>query len=164
MSAVASPVYVASAHETLDTVLAPGHDAWIEETRHLLTAASAPGAADWERSPVVRWLNDGFLRRFLAERALMNELRPHFTVREDELIGAGEDRIAQIRLVLDRLARRHGSVSEFRSLAQGLMQALEMWCAECELAVRRVQCRYLSRDARRLLEEVEDTAGVARLV
>jgi hypothetical protein len=160
MSAVASPVFAGSTDETLDTILAPGHDAWIEEARHLMDAASSPGAPDWERWPVVRWLNDQFLRRFLAERALMNELRPHLSVREDEMVGAGEDRIAQIRLVLDRLARRHGNAAEFRALAQGFMQALEMWCAECELAVRRIHCRYLSRDARRLLGEVEAASVV----
>jgi hypothetical protein len=157
---VASPAYVGAADETLDAVLAPAHDAWIEEARHLLTPASAPGAPAWERWPVVRWLNDQFLRRFLAERALMNELRPHLTVREDEMIGGGEDRIAQLRLGLDRLARRNGGAAEFTALAQGFMQALEMWCAETELAARRIHCRYLSRDARRLLEEVEAASSV----
>jgi hypothetical protein len=161
MTAVASPVYIESAaDETLDTVLAPSHDVWIEEARNLLASASSPGAPDEERWSVVRWLNDRFLRRFLAERALMNELRPHLTVREDEMIGTGEDRIAQIRLVLDRLARRRGSAAEFAALAQGLIQALEMWCAECELALRRIHCRYLSRHARRLLEEVKAASGL----
>jgi hypothetical protein len=40
------------------------------------------------------------------------------------------------------------------------MQALEMWCAEIELAARRIHCRYLSRDARRLLEAVEAASSV----
>jgi hypothetical protein len=154
-AAAACAIAVGSLDETLDAVLAPSHDAWIEEARQLLAPAAAPGAPAWERWPVVRWLNERFLRRFLAERALLNELRPHLTVREDEMIGAGEDRIAQLRLGLDRLARRRGSAAEFTALAQGFMQALEMWCAETELAARRIRCRYLSRDARRMLEEVE---------
>ena len=159
-AAAACAIDVGSIDETLDAVLAPTPDAWIEEARGLLAAAAAPGAPQWERWPVVRWLNEEFLHRFLAERALVNELRPHLTVREDEMIGVGEDRIAQIRLVLDRLARRRGSTAEFTALAEGFMQALEMWCAEIELAARRIHCRYLSRDARRLLHEVEDASAV----
>jgi hypothetical protein len=160
MTAVAAPaIAVGSFEETLDTVLAPTHDAWIEEARQLLAAAAAPGAPTWERWPLVRWLNDRFLRRFLAERALLNELRPHLTIREDEMIGAGQDRIAQLRVGLDRLARRSGGVAEFTALAESFMQALEMWCAETELAARRISCRYLSREARRLLEEVEVASG-----
>jgi hypothetical protein len=160
MSAVASPVYVGSTEETLDAVLAPTHDAWVNEARHLLGSASAPGAPDWKRWTTVRWLNDQFLRWFLAEWALLNELRPHLTIREDEMIGAGEEQIAQIRVALDRVARRRGSAAEFTALAQRFLQALEMWCAECELAARRIHCRYLSRDARRLLEDVEAASGV----
>jgi hypothetical protein len=161
MSAVAaSPVYVGSVDETLDAVLAPAHEAWIEEARHLLAPASAPGAPEWERWPVARWLNDRFVRRFLAERALVNELRPHLTVREDEMIGIATDRVAQLRLVLDRLAWRGGGAAEFGALGQGLLQALEMWFADIELAARRIRCRYLSRQARRLLEEVEAASGV----
>ena len=113
MSAVASPVYVGSTEETLDAVLAPTHDAWVNEARHLLGSASAPGAPDWKRWTTVRWLNDQFLPWFLAEWALLNELRPHLTIREDEMIGAGEEQIAQIRAALDRVARRRGSAAEF---------------------------------------------------
>jgi hypothetical protein len=160
MSAAAACAFtVGSTAETLDAVLAPTHDAWIEEARGLLAAAAAPGAPEWERWPVVRWLNEEFLRRFLAERALVNELRPHLSVREDEMIGLGEDQITQLRLGLDRLARRRGGAAEFNALAQGFMQALEMWCAEIELAARRVHCRYLSRDARRLLRDVEGASA-----
>jgi hypothetical protein len=159
-AAAACAIPVGSIDETLDAVLAPTHDAWIEEARQLLAPAAAPGAPMWERWPAVRWLSEGFLRRFLAERALLNELRPHLTVREDEMIGVGEDRIAQLRLVLDRLARRRGNTAEFAALAQGFMQALEMWCAEIELAARRIHCRYLSRDARRLLHDVEAASAV----
>jgi hypothetical protein len=159
-AAPACAIAVGTIDETLDAVLAPSHDGWIEEARQLLAAAAAPGAPEWERWPVVRWLNERFLRRFLAERALLNELRPHLTVREDEMVGTGEDRIAQLRLELDRLARRRGSTAEFTALAAGFMQALEMWCAEIELAARRIHCRYLSRDARRLLEAVEAASSV----
>jgi hypothetical protein len=159
-TAAACAIAVGSIDETLDAVLAHSHDAWIEEARGLLAAAAAPGAPEWERWPVARWLNEGFLRRFLAERALLNELRPHLTVREDEMVGVGEERIAQLRLGLDRLARRRGSAAEFTALAEGFMQALEMWCAEIELAARRIHCRYLSRDARRLLRDVADASAV----
>jgi hypothetical protein len=161
MSAViARPACTVTTDETLDTVLAPTHDAWVEEARQLLAPATAPGAPPWERWPVVRWLNERFLHRFTAERALLSELRPMMTVREEEMIDAGEDRVARLRLGLDRIARRRGSTAEFAAMAQEFMQALEMWCAENELATHRVRCRALPRAAWRVLEDVESASGM----
>src|SRR6476620_4184650 len=96
MSAVASPVYVGPTEETLDAVLAPTHDAWVNEARHLLGSASAPGAPDGKRWTTARWFNAQFLRWVPPERALLSELRPHLTIRYNEIIGAGEEQIAQI--------------------------------------------------------------------
>jgi len=159
-AAIALSVPPRSTDETLDAVLAPTHDAWVAEARQLLAPASAPDAPAWERWPVVRWLNERFFRRFQAERALLNELRSLMTPREEEMINAGEDRVARLRLGLDRIARRRGSAAEFATVAQEFMVALEMWCAENELAAHRIRCRSLPREARRVLEEVEAASGM----
>ena len=63
------------AEETLDAVLGPTHDAWIEEVRQLLVPATTPVAPFWDRWSVVRHLDDQFLARFRVERALLSELR-----------------------------------------------------------------------------------------
>ena len=159
-AAIALSVPPRSTDETLDAILAPTHDVWVEEARQLLAPASAPGAPSWERWPVVRWLNERFLRRFQAERALVNELRPLMTVREEEIVDAGQDRIARLQLGLDRIARRRGSAAEFAAVAEEFLRALEMWCAENELAAHHMRCRSLTREARRVLEEVEAASGV----
>jgi len=52
-AAIALSVPPRSTDETLDAVLAPTHDVWVEEARQLLAPASAPGAPSWERWPVV---------------------------------------------------------------------------------------------------------------
>jgi hypothetical protein len=146
--------------DTLDAVLSPTHDAWVEEARQLLKPGARPAPAALERWPVVRWLNERFLHRFLMERALVNELRPRMTRREEDMLDAGEDRVARLRLGLDRIARRRGSVAEFATLAEEFLLALEMWCAEVELAGRRVRGRTLSSDGQRALHELEAGSGI----
>ena len=159
-AAIALSVPPRSTDETLDAVLAPTHDAWVEEARQLLAPACALGAPSWERWPVVRWLNERFLRRFQAERALVNELRPLMGVREEAMVDAGLDRVARLQLGLDRIARRRGGASEFAAVGAEFLRALEMWCAENELAAHHIRCRSLSREARRVLEEVQAASGV----
>jgi hypothetical protein len=151
MSAVISSDVITS-EDTLDTVLSPGHDAWVEEARRLLVP-SAAGA--WERWTVIQWLNEGFADRFVVERALVRELRPLMTRREEDILDAGEDRIIRLRLALDRTARRRGDQAEFALLADEFLRALELWCAEVELAGRRVRERMLTPDGRRALRELE---------
>ena len=160
MSAViAPPVHGIPTDETLDAVLAPTHDAWVEEARQLLMPPTAPNAP-WERWPVSRWLNDRFVHRFQAERALLNELRPLLTVREEEMLDAGEERIVRLRLGLDRIVRRRGSAAEFGVLAEEFLRSLEMWCAETELVAQRIRFRSLTLDARRAVDEVETASDM----
>jgi hypothetical protein len=83
------------------------------------------------------------------------------TVREKEMVDAGQDRIVRLQLGLDRIARRRGSAAEFAAVAEEFLRALEMWCAENELAAHHMRCRSLTREARRVLEEVEAASGVS---
>jgi hypothetical protein len=150
--------------ERLDAVLAPAHDAWVEEARQVLSPALKAGAESWERWPAVRWLNERFLQRFLTERAWLNELRPMLSRREEEMLTDGEDRIARLRLELDRLARRRGSAADFAAMAREFLGALELWCAEHELAVQRIQYQALSHHAQRVLQAVDGRAGRLHLL
>jgi hypothetical protein len=144
---------VITSEDTLDVVLSPSHDAWVEEARDLLLPTTPP-LTGWERWPAVRWLNQQFERRFLVERALVNELRPRLSQREEDMLDAAEDRIARLRLGLDRMARRRDGPAEFALLAEEFLRALELWCAEVELAGRRVRERSLSAEGQHALQEL----------
>ena len=141
--------------ETLSAVLSPTHEVWIEEARQLLVPAVARDATFWERWSAVRYLNDQFLERFNAERALVVELRPFVTAREMEMLVVGGERVAGLRLELDRVGRRGGTAAQFAPLIAEFLKALEPWWTEIELAAARVQPAALPSEARRYLSCLE---------
>ena len=47
---------------------------------------------------------------------------------------AGGERVAELRLTLDRVGRRRVTASEFARAVTDFLKALELWCAEIELA------------------------------
>jgi hypothetical protein len=153
--AAAPSVRTLQAEETLDAVLGPTHDAWIEEARQLLVPATTPVAPFWDRWSVVRYLDDQFLARFRVERALLSELRPFVTIHEMDRLESGGEQVARLQLALDRIGRRRGTAAEFAALTTEFLQALELWCVEIELAGARVHRDTLPADAQRMLEHLE---------
>jgi hypothetical protein len=137
--------------ETLSAMLSPAHDVWIEEARQFILPATVADASFWERWSAVRYLNDQFLDRFTAERMLLAELRPFVATRETEMFAAGGDRVAELRLALDRVGRRRGTAAEFARVALKLLEALELWCAGVELSTAHLQPDALPSEARRVL-------------
>ena len=128
----------AAVEPTLDVVLSPLHEAWVEEARRFLEPASTATAPFWERWSVVRYLNDRFPRRFDLERVLVRECRPLVNQHHVDAMEAGAERLARLRLGLDRAGRRRGTAAEFAPLVEEFMLTLELWCAEIELATRRI--------------------------
>jgi len=134
--------------ETLDAVLSPSHDAWVEEVRRLLLPATMPDPVFWDRWSMVRYLNEGFLERFSIERAVLRELQPFITAREMNALEAGGERVAQLHLTLDRMSRRRPTSAGLAALTQEFLNELELWCAEVELACNGVSPHTLSDEAR----------------
>lgn len=157
MSMVIAPTAV-STDETLDVLLSPTHDVWIEEAGQLLMPPAAPGEAAWDRWAAIRYLNEGLVNRLRAERELIRVLRPFLTLREAVSLDAGEERVGRLVLALDRVARRRGATAEFAAVAAELLTALSVWCAEIELAARRVRFGSLPSEMRRKLELLETCA------
>src|SRR4029450_2625808 len=65
--------------------------------------------------------DDRFVERFIAERAVMAELRPFIPARELDLLETGAERIAGLHLALDRRggrARRRGVSQGARALVR----------------------------------------------
>jgi hypothetical protein len=146
---------------TLDLVLSPLHEAWVEEARRFLDPASSATAPFWERWSVVRYLNDQFPLRFDLERALVGECRPLLNQHHLDGIEAGADRLARLRLGLDRIGRRRGTAIEFAPLVEEFLLALELWCAEIELATRRIDRGALPQPAARALAHLEAQSPIS---
>lgn len=143
----------------LQTMLSPLHEAWVSEARWFLDPAASAAAPFWDRWGVVRYLNDQFPARFDLHRSLIRELRPSLEPRQLEAIDDGAERIARLRLALDRIGRRRGTAAEFAPIVEEFLAALELWCAEIELAVRNLNRDQLSREGRRLLALIESTTS-----
>ncbi|HEX6617357.1 MAG TPA: hypothetical protein VF046_13725 [Gemmatimonadales bacterium] len=145
----------------LQQVLSPLHEAWITEARWFLDPASHASAPFWDRWSVVRYLNDQFPARFDLQRILVRELRPSLEPRHIEAIDGGAERLTRLRLALDRIGRRRGTAAEFAPIVEEFLAALELWCAEVELAVRNLDRGQLSQEGRQVLTLIESTTSPA---
>ena len=140
--------------ETLGAVLSPAHDVWIEDVRQLLLPATAPNAAFLARWSALRYLDDHFVERFTAERALMAELLPFVTAREAAMLAAGAERVTWLHFALDRIGCRRGTAPEFARVTADLLEALELWCAQIELAAARLRPASLTAEGQRILSQL----------
>jgi hypothetical protein len=140
--------------ETLTAVLSPTHDVWIEDVRQLLLPATVPNAGFLDRWSAVRYLDDRFAERFNTERALMAELLPFVTAREASMLEAGAGRVAGLHLALDRIGCRRGTAAEFARATAEFLKALELWCAQFELAAARVRPAALTAEGQRVLGQL----------
>jgi hypothetical protein len=153
-----------SPDETLDALLGPTHDAWIDEAGQLLMPPTPPHADAWDRWAAIRYLNEGLVNRLRSERGLVRELRSFLTLREAVNLGAREEQVGRLALALDRVARRRGSTAEFAAVAVEFLTALSMWCAEIELAGRHVRFDSLPSETQRKLELFEVRAPTCCLI
>jgi hypothetical protein len=151
---IPSGVGARTTDETLSEVLSPTHDLWIEEARQLLQPDAGPSGALLDRWSAVRWLDERFLERFEAERAVMAELAAFIPALELDMLEAGAQRVAGLHLLLGRIGCRRGGAAEFAHAAAEFLEALEMWCAWIELAATRVRPEALSPGGRRILSEL----------
>jgi hypothetical protein len=135
-------------------VLRPGHERWLAEARRFLEPAAIPEADFWTRWAAVRYLADEFRKRAGLERALVAELRP--SVRADlvDHLLREADRLAALRLELDRLGRRRGTAEAMAAGTQALLRQLTIWLAEIELAAAGLSCGRLSPTAEALARQL----------
>jgi hypothetical protein len=148
------------AFDTLESLLSPIHDLWIEEVERVLAPVMAPHASFWERWSAVRYLTDQFEDRFRLEYSLTDSsdglLKPKMVSRLDSTRTALEF----IRVQLIASGRRRGTSGVVAGLAGKLLQQAKLWCAQLEFAMREVRRDDLSRESRRLLEHLETAAGL----
>jgi hypothetical protein len=147
--------------QPLETILRPIHQGWIEDARQYLDPARNPGAEFWTRWAAVRYLNDEFLDRFQWERAFVDELRAFLPVDATERLHRHGDRLARLRLELDRVGRRRGTGAEVATTTREFLEQLALWCAEIEAAARMVPREALTEEGVTLLAHLE-TAELLR--
>jgi hypothetical protein len=151
----------ASSEGTVDLVLSPAHDAWVEEVRRYLVPSAEPGAQFWDRWTTVRYLDDQFVDRFRLESDLLDELAVCVPAAEMAKLRGAAERVALLRLDLDRIGRRRGAAAEFTVKAVEFLHALELWCAELEFATHRVEVAALPPEGDRILAHLYAGVSVA---
>ena len=160
-AAAAIPLNIETrAPDTLESLLSPIHDLWIEQIERLLAPAMAPRAEFWERWSVVRYLTDQFEGRFRLEYALADSLdgllRPELVSRLESTRRALEF----VRAQLVTVGRRRGTSGVTAGLAGKLLERAKLWCAQLEFATRDIRREELSPESGRLLEHLEAAAGL----
>ena len=137
--------------KSLDALLCPIHNAWVEEARRFLEPSLEPDADFWTRWAATRYIADGFQQHYRRERAFVDELRPLLPpVVLERLVREG-DRVLRLRLEVDRMGRRRGTAEEFAAATRNLLEQLGLWCTEIELAAHGVTRNALTPGAAHLL-------------
>ncbi len=147
--------------QPLETILRPIHEGWLGDARQYLDPALNPGAEFWTRWAAVRYLNDEFLDRFEWERAFVGELHAFLAVEATERLQRQGDRLARLRLDLDRVGRRRGTGVEVATTTREFLEQLALWCTEIEAAARAIPREALTEHGVTLLEHLE-TAELMR--
>ena len=124
-------------------------------------SCAQPGAEFWTRWAAVRYLNDEFLDRFEWERAFVGELHAFLPVEATERLQRQGDRLARLRLDLDRVGRRRGTGVEVATTTREFLEQLALWCTEIEAAARAIPREALTEHGVTLLEHLE-TAELMR--
>lgn len=150
----------ARADDTLEAMLSPVHDRWIEQLEQVLAPAIAPKASFWERWGVVRYLVDQFESRFRLECALVDSLGGWLS--RSEVV-----RLSTIRAVLERtltelavLGRRRGTAMVVAAFTQEILDQAKLWCAHLELATSNLHRFELSPESERVVEQLEMAASL----
>jgi hypothetical protein len=144
---------------SLAEALGPIHERWIDEARRCLPPASRGRAGVWDYWGAVRYLDDGFLAQYHRERALVEEMQPYLRSEETERLRLGAFEINLLRRQTGRWGRR-GATGPVAAAALRLLERLQLWCAEVELAATWISRLSLGPEGARLLAQMDATSRV----
>lgn len=140
--------------ETLGTRFTVAHDNWMADGDHFLLPVADADATFWERWAALRYVDDQLLHRFHLERALLEELHAFITAEMNERLWMQADRLTRLLGEFARVGRQRESARELAHITHDILEALRLWYAEIELGAGGVRLSDLSRDATRLLTEL----------
>jgi hypothetical protein len=160
MTATAALTVATRADDTLDVVLSPVHDRWIEQMNRLLAPAMVPQATFWDRWGAVRYLIDQFEDRFRLECALMDSLAGWLSRSEFVHLSTIRAVLERTRTDLIALGRRRGTGMVVAAFAEEILNQAKLWCAQLELATRNLRRCELSAESQRVVEHLEMAASL----
>lgn len=144
----------ATAIDTIDARLTPAHDNWMADADRFLLPVTDTDATFWDRWAAVRYVEEQLPSRLDSERALLQQLRAFFSAEVRERLGMQAERLSRLIENFNRVGRRRESAREVAHTARDLTDALRLWYAEIEFAVRGIQLADVGRDGMRLLDEL----------
>jgi hypothetical protein len=127
-----------TSENTLDQLFGSVHESWVEEARRVLTPVLEPNAAEQHVQAAIRYLHERFIWDYRSELSLVEELRPFLLPEEMERLLAGSDELERICQDLDQVEDGRRAVGRVAQLTRELLERLQFWCAEIELAAGRV--------------------------
>jgi hypothetical protein len=140
---------------SLDAVLTPIHQAWLEETRRYLVPVLDSHADFWTRWAAVRYLADEFRGWYRREKALVDSMCPSLPTRQAEELQRAADLLARMRLEADRIGRRRGTSAQAAEAARDLLGQVERWCREIEASAASLRADSYPAAVAALLAHVE---------
>lgn len=145
--------------ETLDSVLAPIHDRWIERIARVLAPVMEIRADLWERLGVVRFLGDQFEGWFRFECALAESLADVLEPTAAAALTSAREGLEETRGRLMAAGRQHDSAGQVAALSRRLLEQAQRWCAALEFATVRLTLADLPEAGRELLDHIEAVAS-----
>ena len=152
---------IPSSTGSIESVLVPIHDRWLNEIRRFVEPATAPGAGFWDRWTATRYFSDQFRDHFRLERALLVALAGLMRPADAERLAAQAVELETLLADLDRVGRRRGTGPAVAKESRRLMDEIAVWCAELELATAGLHREALSTQATRALEHVAASGAVS---
>jgi hypothetical protein len=146
---------------SVESVLVPIHDHWLNEIRRFVEPATSPRAGFWDRWAATRYFADQFRDHFRLERALLVALAGLMRPDDAERLITQAGELERLLSDLDRVGRRRGTGPAVAEEARRLMDEIAMWCAELELATSSLRRDALPADAARALEQVATSGAVS---
>jgi hypothetical protein len=151
---------VPSSGATIESVLVPIHDRWLNEIRRFVEPATAQGAGFWDRWAATRYFADQFREHFRLEHALLVALADLVRPDDAKRLGTQADELERLLSDLDRVGRRRGTGPAVAQDARRLLGEIAAWCAELELATSSLHRDALSPPAARALEHLAASGSV----
>lgn len=119
---------------TLLPILRILHDRWIADVRAELAPALRPAASPWERFAAIRYLDTVFRLRLRRESDAIDAVAGLVAPRQGTTLLATAQLLDLLRVEIGDLSQQAASDLLVPPLLHALVQQLEHWCADVEVA------------------------------